>query len=99
MCCSAPRLHDDVHRLRLEHIRLSPLESGVGVTVVIAYDARRLSMLDGVCATWGGHISAAVYLVGGLSFLTPAPRRLAATSLLLCIQYTIFCCLLNMTQA
>mmetsp|Transcript_20495 Transcript_20495/g.61687 ORF Transcript_20495/g.61687 Transcript_20495/m.61687 type:complete len:429 (+) Transcript_20495:417-1703(+) len=49
-------------RLRLEHIRLSPLESGVGVTVVIAYDARRLSMLDGVCATWGGHISAAVYL-------------------------------------
>lgn len=54
---------DGPHRLRLEHIRLSPLESPVGVTVVVAYDARRLAMLDGVCSTWGGHISAAVYLV------------------------------------
>ncbi len=35
----------------------------MGITVVVAYDARRLAMLDGVCSTWGGHISAAVYLV------------------------------------
>lgn len=50
-------------------MRLSPLESPVGVTVVVAYDARRLAMLDGVCSTWGGHISAAVYLVSVGGFL------------------------------
>lgn len=54
-------LQEEPPRLRLEHIRFSSLKSPVGATVVLAYDAARLSMLDGVCSTWGGHISAAVY--------------------------------------
>lgn len=54
-------LQEEPARLRLEHLRLSTLASPVGATVVVAYDAARLSMLDGVCSTWGGHISAAVY--------------------------------------
>ena len=50
-------------RLRLEHLRLSSLLSPAGVTLIVAYDAARLTMLDGLCASWGGHVSAAVYQV------------------------------------
>jgi hypothetical protein len=48
-------------RLRLELTRLSPLRSPVGVTLIVTYDVSRLHMLDGLCASWGGHLSAAVY--------------------------------------
>lgn len=48
-------------RLRLEHIRFTHLRSMAGITLIVAYDIARLHMLDGLCASWGGHISAAVY--------------------------------------
>lgn len=51
------------HRLRLEHVKLTHLKSPAGVTLIVAYDIARLHMLDGLCASWGGHISAAVYQV------------------------------------
>jgi hypothetical protein len=51
------------NRLRLEHIKLTHLKSPAGITLVVAYDIARLHMLDGLCASWGGHISAAVYQV------------------------------------
>ena len=51
------------HRLRLEHIKLTHLKSRAGITLIVAYDIARLHMLDGLCASWGGHISAAVYQV------------------------------------
>ena len=35
----------------------------MGITLIVAYDIARLHMLDGLCASWGGHISAAVYQV------------------------------------
>jgi hypothetical protein len=50
-------------RLRLEHIKLTHLKSPAGITLIVAYDIARLHMLDGLCASWGGHISAAVYQV------------------------------------
>ena len=31
------------------------------VTLVVTYDVSRLYMLDGLCLTWGGPISASVY--------------------------------------
>ncbi len=50
-------------RLRLEHARYSPFVSRVSVTLVTAYDVSRLHMLDGLCGSWGGHLSAAIYQV------------------------------------
>ena len=49
--------------MRLEHVRFSPLKSPVSVTLVTTYDISRLHMLDGLCSSWGGHLSAAVYQV------------------------------------
>ena len=50
-----------MRRLRLEHARFSPFASRVSITLVTAYDVSRLHMLDGLCGSWGGHLSAAVY--------------------------------------
>ena len=33
------------------------------VTLVVTYDVSRLYMLDGLCLSWGGPISASVYQV------------------------------------
>lgn len=60
-CCLTPVARS--HRLRLEHIRLTHLRSPAGITLIVAYDLARLHMFDGLCASWGGHISAAVYQV------------------------------------
>ena len=35
----------------------------MSVTLVTTYDISRLHMLDGLCSSWGGHLSAAVYQV------------------------------------
>lgn len=56
-------IHTACRRLRLEHMRLSPLKSPVSVTLVTTYDISRLHMLEGLCSSWGGHLSAAVYQV------------------------------------
>lgn len=60
--------------MRLEHKRVSPLVSPVGVTLISTYDMSRLHMLDGLCSSWGGHISAAVYQVTGAN-VECIPRR------------------------
>ncbi len=52
-------------RLDLELALLSPLKSEVDVTLIVTYNVARLHMLDGLCATWGGPISAVVYQVLG----------------------------------
>ena len=67
MCC----------RLRLEHARFSPFKSAVSVTLVTTYDISRLHMLDGLCSSWGGHLSAAVYQVRGLRGRVYGVRELA----------------------
>ncbi len=68
-------------RLRLEHLRLSTLRSPVGVTLIVAYDIARLHMLSGLCSSWGGHISAAVYLVRFVpSFAMQASKATSSVS-------------------
>lgn len=42
---------------------LSPYKSSMDVTLVVTYDVSRLYMLDGLCLSWGGPISATVYQV------------------------------------
>ena len=47
----------------LDTALISPLRSPVDVTLVVTYSVSRLYMLDGLCLSWGGPISAAVYQV------------------------------------
>ena len=71
-------------RLRFEHARFSPFASRVSVTLVAAYDVTRLHMLDGLCGSWGGHLSAAVYQVRapfGSGFGSQDPYTLTLTTL------------------
>ncbi len=61
-----PGLHaqlDCEPRLMLDTALVSPLRSPVDVTLVVTYSVSRLYMLDGLCLSWGGPISAAVYQV------------------------------------
>ena len=62
--CSCISCMSRPSRLRLEHARFSPFASRVSVTLVTAYDVTRLHMLDGLCGSWGGHLSAAIYQAG-----------------------------------
>ena len=48
-------------RLVLDTALVSPLRSPVDVTLVVTYSVSRLYMLDGLCLSWGGPVSAAVY--------------------------------------
>ena len=61
----------------LDTALVSPLRSPVDVTLVVTYSVSRLYMLDGLCLSWGGPVSAAVYQVGPkhtlASLLDPNP--------------------------
>ena len=49
------------HRLTLELALFSSAPQSLNVTVVTALSAGRLHMLEGMCTSWQGPLSAAVY--------------------------------------
>lgn len=59
----ATEITRDLCRLVLDLSLLSPFKSSMDVTLVVTYDVSRLYMLDGLCLSWGGPISASVYQV------------------------------------
>ena len=66
------------HRLRQELALGSQRErSPTAVTMVVTANVGRLGMLPGLCASWGGVVSAAVY-VAHLAAMPAAERAAAA---------------------